>query len=91
MKKILNLNIKLWLIPVLAILFFFLETAISFSVKKNREFFNSDNEVSFAMNIGNEDSDFSETKEIDQLVRTFMRQNRIKGASVAVTKNEKLV
>jgi CubicO group peptidase (beta-lactamase class C family) len=84
-------NRKLWLIPALAILFFFLETTISFSVKKDQNRIKAEDQISFAMNLNNADSDFPETKVIDQMVRAFMHQNHIKGASVAVTKDEKLV
>ncbi len=82
---------KLGLIFGLVVLFFFLETAISFSVKKDKNLFKPDDEVSFAMKLENTDSDHLDTKGIDILVESFMKKNQVMGASVAITNKEKLV
>ena len=82
---------KVWLVSALVLLFFFLETAISFSVKKDISLFIPEDQISFAMKIDNQDSDYSETKGIDLLVQTFLEKNNIMGASVAITHDEKLV
>jgi len=82
---------KFYLISVLVLLFFFMETAISFSIKKEETFFRSDEPLSFAMKLNNTDSDNFETKGIDHLVKAFLEKNDIIGASVAITNKEKLV
>ncbi len=82
---------KYWLITVFVVLFFFLETAISFSVKKEESIFIPDDQVSFAMKLRNADSDLEETKGIDVLINSFLEKNHIMGASVAITNHEKLV
>jgi CubicO group peptidase (beta-lactamase class C family) len=82
---------KIWLTSVLVLLFFFLETAISFSVKKEDSLFIPDDQISFAMNLDNSRSDNFDTQGIDNLVKSFMDKNHIMGASVAITNHEKLV
>jgi CubicO group peptidase (beta-lactamase class C family) len=82
---------KFWWISGLVVLFFFLETAISFSVKKEAYLFKPDDQVSFALKLDNNDSEYPETKDIDLLVASFMKKNHVMGASVAVTHHEKLV
>lgn len=82
---------KFYLISILVLLFFFMETAISFSVKKEESFYKADDQISFAMKLDNTDSDNFETKGIDQLVKAFLEKNDIIGASVAITNKEKLV
>jgi CubicO group peptidase (beta-lactamase class C family) len=82
---------KIWITISLVFLFFFLETTISFSVKKEDSLYKPDEQISFAMKIDNSDSDFPETQGIDKLVNSFLKKNHIMGASVAITKNEKLV
>ncbi|MCB8999049.1 MAG: beta-lactamase family protein [Bacteroidales bacterium] len=82
---------KYILVVSLVIVFFFLETALSFSVKKQDNLFTPEDELSFAMRIKNNDSDFPETEGIDLLVKNFLEKNHIMGASVAITSKEKLV
>jgi CubicO group peptidase (beta-lactamase class C family) len=82
---------KLWMISVLVVLFFFLETAISFSVKKEAGSYKPEDQVSFAMKLGNANSDYPETQGVDVLVNSFLEKNNIMGASVAITDHEKLV
>ena len=82
---------KLYLISILVLLFFFLETAISFSVKKEDNFFKPDDQVSFAMKLDNSFSTNAETQGIDLLINDFLKKNDIMGASVAITSHEKLV
>jgi CubicO group peptidase (beta-lactamase class C family) len=82
---------KFLLISALVLLFFFLETAISFSVKKEDGLYIPDDQISFAMKLGNTDSDFEETRGIDILINSFLEKNHIMGASVAITDHERLV
>ena len=79
------------MIFVLVLLFFFLETAISFSVKKENSLFKPDDQISFAMKLDNTNSDYIETKGIDHLIESFLKKYNIVGASVAITHHEKLV
>jgi CubicO group peptidase (beta-lactamase class C family) len=83
--------VKIWFISALVLLFFFLETAISFSVKKEESLFKPDDEISFAMKLDNEDSNYPDTQGIDLLINSFLENNHIMGASVAITDHEKLV
>lgn len=82
---------RIGLTALMVVLFFFLETAISFSVKKDAPFYKPENEISFALMLDNSNSEFQETKHIDDLINSFLEKNKIKGASVAITYNEKLV
>lgn len=82
---------KFFWVGFLVILFFFLETAISFSVRKENSLFKPDEQISFAMNLNNMDSEYPETRGVDVLVTSFLKKNNIKGASVAITYQEKLV
>ena len=51
------------------------------------------NEPLFALNhlLSNEKSELPETKKLDGYIRQFMRQWGIKGASVAIMKDERLI
>jgi CubicO group peptidase (beta-lactamase class C family) len=89
--KLILVKGKFYLISFLVLLFFFLETAISFSVKKEESLFKPDDQISFGMNLDNKDSDYAETQGIDILINSFLEKNHIKGASVAITDHEKLV
>lgn len=75
----------------LTVLFFFGEIAISFSDRAMRNSLVDTNNMSFALNLDNSDSDFKQDEYIDRLVESFLTRYNIKGASVAVTKDEKLV
>ena len=74
----------------LLILFFFGEIAVSFSDKGYPSLLNNE-EVSFSLMLDNEFSDFQETSGIDRQVNSFLKRYKIYGASLAVTKDEKLV
>lgn len=82
---------KYLLIVGLTVFFFFGEIAISFSDRAARNSFIDTNNMSFALNLDNSDSDFEQDEYIDRLIESFLTRYHIKGASVAVTKNEKLV
>ncbi len=82
---------KIWLIAICVLLFFFLETAISFSVKKEEGLYKPDERIPFAMQLDNADSDHPETQGIDILIESFLKKNNLSGASVAITRHEKLV
>ena len=75
----------------LIVIFFFGEIAISFSDKTDRNSVVSDENYSFALNLENSDTDFEQSQYIDRLFESFIKRYNIKGASVAVTKDEKLV
>ncbi len=81
---------KILILFGLIILFFFGEIALSFSDKGYPSLANSE-EVSFSLMLDNDFSDFRETSSIDQSVNSFIRKWKIKGASLAITKDEKLV
>ncbi|MFW5644649.1 MAG: serine hydrolase domain-containing protein [Bacteroidota bacterium] len=82
---------KTYLMIGLTVLFFFGEIAISFSDRAaSNSLIDSDN-MSFALNLENSDSDFEQDEFIDRLVESFIKRYNIKGASVAVTKNGQLV
>ena len=51
----------------------------------------NDEEVPFSLLLDNQYSDFEGTKEIDQEISAFIKRWKIEGASVAVTKGERLV
>jgi len=74
----------------LLILFFFGEIALTFSDKGYPSLLN-DKEVPFSLMLDNQYSDFQETGIIDRNVNAFLKRWRIHGASLAITKEEKLV
>lgn len=74
----------------LLILFFFGEIALTFSDKGYPSILN-DEEVPFSLLLDNHYSDFDGTGNIDKQVNSFIRKWKIQGASLAVTKGEKLV
>ncbi len=76
---------------LLIILFFFGEIAFSFSEKFSSNSMINDENISFALNLDNKYSDFEYTKQVDILITSFMEKFQVKGASVAVTKNDSLV
>lgn len=81
---------KLFVFIVLLFLFFFGEIALTFSDKGYPSLLN-DNEIPFSLMLDNEVSNHQETRVIDQNVKAFMRKWKVKGASIAVTKDEQLV
>jgi CubicO group peptidase (beta-lactamase class C family) len=74
----------------LVTLFFFGEIALTFSEDANA-FIIENEEVAFSLKLENQYSDFDATTAIDNSVETFLRQWGIKGASVAISKDEELV
>jgi len=74
----------------LVLVFFFGEIALTFSDKGN-SFIIEDEEVAFSLKLENRYSDFSATKVVDENVRAFLDRWKIKGASVAISKDEELV
>ncbi len=85
------MKIKIFLIPIFSLIFFFFEIAISFSSRNTEDVLSSEDNISFALKLSNFDSDFESTASIDILIKSFLVRNNIKGASVAITKNENLV
>lgn len=71
-------------------LFFFGEIALTFSDKGYPSLL-SDKEVPFSLLLDNQFSDFEESSIVDDQVNSFIRRWRIQGASVAITKDERLV
>lgn len=78
------------IITLLVTLFFFGEIALSFSDDGNT-FIINDEEVAFSLKLENQYSDVAATRTIDSNVEAFMKQWGIRGASVAITKDEELV
>ena len=83
MKKILTFI-------TLFILFFLGEIAWTFSDKGYPSLLN-DEEVPFSLLLDNHNSDFEGTASVDSEVEAFLKRWKIEGASLAVTKNERLV
>lgn len=81
---------KFFVFLSLVILFFFGEIAITFSDKGYPSLL-ADEEVPFSLILENSYSEAEETRVIDEHVSEFMNKWRIKGASVAITKEERLV
>ncbi len=81
---------KLLILSILTVIFFFGEIAITFSEKGN-SFIIEDQEVAFSLKLENSYSDFEATEVLDQRISSFMEKWRIKGASVAISKDEELV
>lgn len=81
---------KLFFLILLIGLFFFGEIAITFSDKGYPSLL-QDEEVPFSLLLDNRLSDHKETAVIDDMVSNFIRRWRIEGASVAITRDEKLV
>ncbi len=75
----------------IVILFFFGEIAISFSDKADENSLIDNENISFALRLENDDTEFADEPSIDLLFETFLEKYNIEGASVAVTYNEKLV
>ncbi len=74
----------------LVLLFLFGEIALTFSDKGYPSLLN-DEEVPFSLLLDNQYSDFSGAREIDKRVESFINRWKIQGASLAVTKDERLV
>ncbi len=70
---------------------YFGEIAFSFSDRVTPNSIVRDENISFALNLHNSDSDFENTRQIDVLMKSFMEKFHVKGASVAVTLNDSLV
>ncbi|MCK4919460.1 MAG: beta-lactamase family protein [Bacteroidales bacterium] len=82
---------KIFIFIGLIVLFFFGEIAISFSDKTSRNSVINDENISFALNLENSDTQFEQAVYIDKLFESFIKRYNIKGASVAITKNENLI
>lgn len=81
---------KIIIFTGLLTLFFFGEIALTFSDKGYPSILN-DEEVPFSLLLDNQLSDFDGTGNIDRQVSNFIKKWKIQGASLAVTKDEKLV
>lgn len=81
---------KILILSGLIVVFFFGEIALTFSDKGNPYILN-DQEVAFSLKLENRYSDFAVTEGIDNSVNDFMKRWKIRGMSVAVTKDEELV
>lgn len=77
-------------ISALVTLFFFGEIALTFSDDGN-SFIIENEEVAFSLKLENQYSDLPATSLIDETVEEFLKQWGIKGASVAISKDEELV
>jgi CubicO group peptidase (beta-lactamase class C family) len=81
---------KLLVFFFLLFLFFFGEIALTFSDKGYPSILN-DKEIPFSLLLDNRYSDFKETDVIDREVDAFLKRWKIYGASLAITKDDRLV
>jgi CubicO group peptidase (beta-lactamase class C family) len=81
---------KILIFIFLFVFLFFGEIALTFSDKGYPSLPN-DVEVPFSLLLDNQNSDFEGTETIDSQVDAFIKRWKIEGASVAVTKDERLV
>jgi CubicO group peptidase (beta-lactamase class C family) len=81
---------KILIFIVLFVFFFFGEIAMTFSDKGYPSLLN-DEEVPFSLLLDNHNSDFEGTENIDRDINDFIKRWKIEGASLAVTKDERLV
>ncbi len=81
---------SVFVIVPLIIMFFFGEIALTFSDYGN-SFIIENEEVAFSLKLENRYSDVAATSLIDERVEEFLNQWNIKGASVAISKDEELV
>ncbi len=75
----------------LVLILFFVEITISFSDRVNKNPIRTDDNISFALTLDNSDSEFENTTVIDQHFISFINKYGIKGASIALSRNEKLL
>jgi CubicO group peptidase (beta-lactamase class C family) len=85
------MKVKFLLKVGLFVFFFFGEIAISFSDKAKTNTLLQEDHISFALKLANSDSNSKQSKSIDLLFESFLKNYNIHGASVAITKDEKLV
>lgn len=81
---------SVFIIIALVTVFFFGEIALTFSDRGN-PFIIENEEVAFSLKLENQFSDFDATSKIDKQVDAFLQQWGIRGASVAISKDEELV
>lgn len=81
---------KILIFTTLFVFFFFGEIAMTFSDKGYPSLLN-DEEVPFSLLLDNQYSEYEGTENIDKQVDAFIKRWKIEGASLAVTKNERLV
>ena len=74
----------------MVLLFLFGEIALTFSDKGYPSLLN-DEEVPFSLLLDNQYSNFDGVQNVDSQVESFIKRWKIQGASMAVTKNERLV
>ncbi|MBN1132705.1 MAG: beta-lactamase family protein [Bacteroidales bacterium] len=72
-------------------LLFFGEIAISFSEKGYAPSLFTDEEVAFSLKLDNSYSDYTSTYQLDLDIQRFLQEWKIRGASVAISRDEKLV
>lgn len=81
---------KIWAFTALFAILFFGEIALSFSDKGYPSLLQAD-EVPFSLNLDNSYSEWEGTEVIDESVSIFLQTWDIEGASLAITKDERLV
>lgn len=85
-----NMRKSILIILALITVFFFGEIALTFSDRGN-PFIIENEEVAFSLKLENQYSNSEATRLIDKQVNDFLEQWGIKGASVAISKDEELV
>jgi len=81
---------RIVVISFLVVVFFFVEITFTFSDKGYPSLTNNE-EIPFSLRLENYYSDYDATRVIDNEVTAFLEKYDIRGASVAVTRDEKLV
>jgi CubicO group peptidase (beta-lactamase class C family) len=82
---------RLYITPFLIVAFFLLETSISFSDRGEQKNYADIDKVSFTRRLNNELSVYDEFKGFDRAFSDFLDKWNIRGASVAIAKEGKMV
>lgn len=82
---------KLWYIVLAFIFFFLIEITVGFSFKKEDSPLSKEEIVPISFRISNNLSTDENTLVVDEYMTEFMKQHDIRGTSVAITKDERLV
>ncbi len=86
-----KINRKIYIVTILVVSFFLLETTISFSDRGEQEVNRNADRISFVRRLNNELSDLDEMKAFDRTFSEFLERWDIKGASVAIAKDGMMV
>jgi len=85
------MRVKYRIVLFFLTVFFFGDIAISLSDKASPGTYSAEGDISFALNLNNNDSETKETEHIDELFESFLKKYKLAGASVAVSQHGKIV